>query len=178
MPFSVKSVSWREWLGLAAGLLALGSTFLPWTRLALGTDRPEIRDAFASLPESDVVRNAWHAGFFAWCPPLPLLLAGLGVAVFGRIRKARVGGLPHLWLVVAAASLLFTSLGWLLIDWQFDDDQRGLLADAGITIGAGIGRYLALVAAIVSVVAALLDVLAVRAESRQPRKRESRGSKR
>ena len=25
LPFSVKSVTWREWLGLAAGLLALGS---------------------------------------------------------------------------------------------------------------------------------------------------------
>jgi len=57
------------------------------------------------------------------------------------------------------------------MDWQFDADQRGLFDAAGITIGAGIGRFLALAAGVASVVAAFLDVRAVRAESREPRKR-------
>jgi H+/Cl- antiporter ClcA len=176
LSFSVKSVTWREWLGLAAGLLALGSTFLPWTTLS--TNKPDIEDILSQLEHSDVVRNAWNSSFFAWCPPLPLLLAGLVVVVFGRNRKARVSGLPHLWLVVAVASLLLMVVGWFTLDWEFDADQRGIFDAAGIAIGPGFGRFLGLLAALVSGVAAFLDMRAARAESRQPRKREPRGKSR
>ena len=169
-------MTWREWLGLAAGLLALGAAFLPWTTLS--TTRPDIADVLNSLPQGDVVRTAWNSGFFAWFPPLPLLPAGLAVALFGRIPKVRVSGLPHLWLVVAVASLLFIVVGWLVMDWQFDEDQRGLFDAAGIVIGSGVGRYLATLAAVVSAVAAFLDVRVLRAESREPRKRAGRTSKR
>ena len=172
MSFSVKSVTWREWLGLAAGLLALGSTFLPWTTLT--ATKPDIEDILAQLPQSDVVRDAWHSSFFAWCPPLPLLLAGLVVVVFGRIRTLRVSGLPQLWLVVAAASLLLMVLGWLTLDWEFDADQRGIFEAAGIAIEPGFGRFLGSLAALVSGVAAFLDMRVMRAESRQPRKRAPR----
>ncbi|MEV7096990.1 hypothetical protein AB0M80_29465 [Amycolatopsis sp. NPDC051045] len=171
-PFSVKSVTWREWLGLAAGLLALGSTFLPWTTLT--TSKPDIEDILSQLPHGDVVRDAWHSSFFAWCPPLPLLLAGLVVVVFGRIQNLRVSGLPHLWLVVAAASVLLMALGWLTLDWEFDADQRGIFEAAGVAIGPGVGRFLGLFAALVSGVAAFLDARAMRAESRQPRKTRSK----
>jgi H+/Cl- antiporter ClcA len=175
-PLSVKSVTWREWLGLAAGLLALGSTFLPWTTLS--TNKPDIEDILSQLPHSDVVRDAWHSSFFAWCPPLPLLLAGLVVVFFGRIRKLRVSGLPHLWLVVAAATLLLMVIGWFTLDWEFDADQRGIFEAAGIAINPGFGRFLGLFAALVSGVAAFLDMRAARAESRQPRKREPRSKSR
>jgi hypothetical protein len=168
----VKSVTWREWLGLAAGLLALGSTFLPWTTLT--ATKPDIEDILAQLPQGDVVRDAWHSSFFAWCPPLPLLLAGLVVVVFGRIRTLRVSGLPQLWLVVAAASLLLMALGWFTLDWEFDADQRGIFEAAGVAIGPGLGRFLGLFAALVSGVAAFLDARAMRAESRQPRKTRSK----
>lgn len=167
-PFSVKSVTWREWLGLAAGLLALGSTFLPWTTLT--ASKSDIEDILSQLPHGDVVRDAWHSSFFAWCPPLPLLLAGLVVVVFGRIRNLRISGLPHLWLIVAAASLLLMALGWVTLDWEFDADQRGIFDAAGVVIGPGLGRFLGLFAALVSGVVAFLDVRAMRAESRQPRK--------
>jgi hypothetical protein len=176
LSFSVKSVTWREWLGLAAGLLALGSMFLPWTTLS--TNKPDIEDILSQLEHSDVVRDAWHSSFFAWCPPLPLLLAGLVVVFFGRIRKARVSGLPHLWLVVAVASLLLMVVGWSTLDWEFDADQRGIFDAAGIAIGPGFGRFLGLLAALVSCVAAFLDMRAARAESRQPRKREPRSKSR
>ncbi|WP_410615919.1 hypothetical protein [Amycolatopsis sp. lyj-109] len=172
LPAFVKSVTWREWLGLAAGLLALGSTFLPWTTLT--ATKPDIEDILAQLPQGDVVRNAWHSSFFAWCPPLPLLLAGLVVVFFGRIRTLRVSGLPQLWLVVAAASLLLMVLGWVTLDWEFDADQRGIFEAAGVAIGAGLGRFLGLFAALVSGVAAFLDMRAMRAESRQPRKSRSK----
>jgi H+/Cl- antiporter ClcA len=176
LSFSVKSVTWREWLGLAAGLLALGSTFLPWTTLS--TNKADIELVLSTLPHSDVVRDAWHASFFAWCPPLPLLLAGLVVVVFGRTRNLRANGLPHLWLVVAAASLLLLVLGWVTLDWEFDADQRGIFEAAAIAVDPGFGRFLGLLAALVSVVAAFLDVRAVRAESRQPRKRTPRSKSR
>ena len=172
MSFSVKSVTWREWLGLAAGLLALGSTFLPWTTLT--ATKPDIEDILAQLPQGDVVRDAWHSSFFAWCPPLPLLLAGVVVVVFGRIRTLRVSGLPQLWLVVAAASLLLMALGWFTLDWEFDADQRGIFDAAGVAIGPGLGRFVGLFAALVSGVAAFLDMRAMRAESRQPRKSRSK----
>ena len=171
-PFSVKSVTWREWLGLAAGLLALGSTFLPWTTLT--ATRPDIESILAQLPHGDVVRDAWHSSFFSWCPPLPLLLAGLVVVFFGRIRTLRVSGLPQLWLVVAAASLLLMVLGWFTLDWEFDADQRGIFEAAGVAIGPGLGRFLGVFAALVSGVAAFLDMRAMRAESRQPRKTRSK----
>ncbi|MDQ7802505.1 hypothetical protein Q5425_02100 [Amycolatopsis sp. A133] len=174
LPGFVKSVTWREWLGLAAGLLAPGSTFLPWTTLT--ADRPDIEDILAQLPQGDVVRDAWHSSFFAWCPPLPLLLVGLVVVVFGRNRSLRVSGLPHLWLIVAAASLLLMALGWFTLDWEFDADQRGIFQAAGVAIGPGVGRFLGLFAALVSGVAAFLDMLAMRAESRQPRKTRSKSS--
>ncbi|WP_329050798.1 hypothetical protein OG738_02270 [Amycolatopsis sp. NBC_01488] len=176
MSFSVKSVTWREWLGLAAGLLALGSTFLPWTTLS--TNKPDIEVVLGQLPHGDVVRDAWNSSFLAWCPPLPLLLAGLVVVVFGRVRKARVGGLPHLWLVVAVAALLLMVIGWFTLDWEFDADQRGIFDAAGIAIGPGFGRFLGLLAALVSGVAAFLDMRAARAESRQPRKRGPRSKSR
>ncbi|MGV9359961.1 hypothetical protein [Amycolatopsis sp. NPDC003731] len=172
LPGFVKSVTWREWLGLAAGLLALGSTFLPWTTLT--ATRPDIEDILAQLPQGDVVRDAWHSSFFAWCPPLPLLVAGLVVVVFGRIRTVRVSGLPQLWLVVAAASLLLIVLGWVTLEWEFDADQRGIFEAAGVAIRPGLGRFLGLFAALVSGVVAFLDMRAMRAESRQLRKTRSK----
>ncbi|MFG1641069.1 hypothetical protein ACGFMK_12350 [Amycolatopsis sp. NPDC049252] len=175
-PFSVKSVTWREWLGLAAGLLALGSTFLPWTTLS--TNKPDIEDILSTLPHNEVVRDAWTSSFFAWCPPLPLLLAGLVVVVFGRVRRVRVSGLPHLWLVVAAASVLLMVIGWLTLGWEFDADQRGIFDAAGIAIGPGFGRFLGMFAAVASGVVAFLDMRAMRAESRQPRKRTLRDKSR
>lgn len=168
-PFSGKTVTWREWLGLAAGLLALGSLFLPWT--SLSSNSPDVVDALNSLPHGDVVRNAWNSDFFSWFPAFPLLAAGLAVVALGRIGKLRAGGLPHLWLVVAAASVLLMLIGWVTIDWQFSADQRGLFDAAGIAINPGFGRFLGLFAAVVSLAAAILDVRAARVESRTPRRR-------
>lgn len=173
MSFSVKRVTWREWLGLAAGLLALGSLFLPWTTLTADTATPDVRDAFASLPHGDVVRSAWNSDFFSWFPPFVLLLAGVAVVVFGQVTKVRTSGLPHLWLVAGLGALLLMIIGWTTLDWIFDSDQRAFLQTAGIEINAGIGRYLGMLFAVVSVVTAFLDIRAARAEARAPRPRRS-----
>ncbi|SEP54018.1 hypothetical protein [Amycolatopsis saalfeldensis] len=173
MSFSVKGVSWREWLGLAAGLLALASLFLPWTTLTADAAAPDVRDAFASLPHGDVVRSAWNSDFFSWFPPFVLLLAGLAVVLFGQMTKVRTSGLPHLWLVAGLGALLLMIIGWTTLTWIFDSDQRAFLQTAGIEINAGIGRYLGMLFAVVSVVTAFLDIRAARAEARAPRTRRS-----
>ena len=156
--FRPAAVTWREWLGLAAGLLALVSLLLPWTVLEAAD--PELTSVLAELPREDVVRDVWKAGFFAWFPPLVLLLAGLAVALFGQVRAVRVAGLPQLWLVAAVVALALLVIGWFTLGWQFGVEQRALLADAGITIGPGAGRVLATVAGAASLLAAVLDLRA------------------
>ncbi|MEV0072395.1 MULTISPECIES: hypothetical protein [unclassified Amycolatopsis] len=171
MAFSVKRVTWREWLGQGAGLLALVALFLPWTVLTADTATADVRDAFNSLPHDDVVRSAWHSDFFSWFPPLVLVLVGLAVVFFGQVRKVRVSGLPHLWLVADLAALLLMVIGWTTLDWVFDSDQRAFLETAGVMINPGVGRYVALLAVLVSIAASILDIRAARAESRAPRSR-------
>ncbi|EME58659.1 hypothetical protein [Amycolatopsis decaplanina] len=164
---ALKKVTWREWLGLAAGLLALVALFLPWTTLT--ASRPEIEDALTTLPAGDVTRDAWRSGFLAWAPLFLLFLPGLAVVLFGRVDAVRRAGLPHLWLMAAIGALLLMVLGWTTLDWQFDADQRGILSAAGIEIGSGLGRYLGLVAAVCSTVVAFFDVRFLRAETRTRR---------
>ncbi|UMP06638.1 hypothetical protein [Amycolatopsis sp. EV170708-02-1] len=164
---ALKKATWREWLGLAAGLLALVALFLPWTTLT--ASRPEIEDVLKTLPATDVTRDAWRSGFLAWAPLFLLFLPSLAVVLFGRVDAVRRAGLPHLWLMAAIGALLLMALGWTTLDWQFDADQRGILSAAGIEIGTGLGRYLGLVAAAVSVVVAFFDVRVLRAETRTRR---------
>ena len=166
MAFSVRRVTWREWLGLAAGLLAVGSTFLPWTVLSADTATSDVRDAFATLPHSDVVRTGWNSDLFAWGPPLLLVLAGVAVALFGQVRKARISGLPQLWLVAGLVTILLMVIGWATLSWIFDGDQRAFLEAAGVTISGGVGRYLGMAFAVGSAVVAVVDIRAARAESR------------
>ncbi|WP_020671099.1 hypothetical protein [Amycolatopsis nigrescens] len=158
-------ITWREWLGLAAGLLALGSLFLTWTGLSAGN--PEIEDALREVPESDVLRDGWNSGFLAWCPPILLLLAGFAVIGLARVPGARKSGLPQLWLVIAGVALLLSVLGWLIIDGQYGSEQRGLFEQVGIEVYAGVGRYLGLLGAVVSVAVSVLDARAARRESRR-----------
>jgi hypothetical protein len=153
--FSVKRVTWREWLGFGAGSLAAVSLFLPWS--ALSASAPDVVDGLRSLPAADVIRTAWNSGFLAWCPPILLLGTGLVVGVAGQFGKLRQSGLPQLWLVAAATNLLLMVIGWIAITWQFGPDQRALFDAAGIVVGAGFGRYLGMFAAVVSLVAAFLD---------------------
>ncbi|OXM46833.1 hypothetical protein [Amycolatopsis alba] len=162
---ALKKVTWREWLGFAAGLLALVALFLPWTTLT--ASRPEIEDALTTLPAADVTRDAWHAGFLAWAPLFLVFLPGLAVVLFGRVDAVRRAGLPHLWLMAVVGAVLLMVLGWVTFDGQFDADQRGIFTAAGIELGTGLGRYLGMAAAVVSVVAAFFDVRHLRAETRK-----------
>ncbi|GAB2768241.1 hypothetical protein [Amycolatopsis magusensis] len=158
---SLRQVPWWQWLGFGAGIVAFVAMFLPWT--ALRAADPEVAEALRELPAGDVVRTAWHSGFFAWSAPILLLVAGVAAVVFGQSRVARVNGLPHLWLIVAVLSLLLLVLGWWLIDWQFSEDQRGVLQAGGVSIEPALGRFLGLAAAVASVAGSVFDVRAARA---------------
>ncbi|MEU0513697.1 hypothetical protein [Amycolatopsis sp. NPDC006125] len=158
--FSLARVSWREWTAFGAGVVATLALFLPWTNLS--ATNQVVDEALRELPSSDVARDAWTTGFLAWCGPLLLLLAGVAVVVFGQFRKVRVAGLPHLWLIFAGVALLLMVLGWFAMGWQFDEDTRELLDEGGIGLYAGIGRYLGMLGALASLVAAVLDVRALR----------------
>lgn len=166
LSFSLHRVTWREWLGLGAGLLALGTLFLPWTTLS--TSQSEVEDALKSLPGAEVIRDGWSSGFFAWLPPVILLAFGICVALFGQVRKVRVSGLPQIWLVMAGLVVLMTIIGWGTIAYQFSSDARALFAVGGIAVEPGFGRYLALPAPLAFLVAAVFDVIAFRRELRNP----------
>jgi hypothetical protein len=163
-------VSWREWLGLVAGLLAVGSLFLPWTNL--GAEHPEVSAALAELPSEDVHRSVWRATFFGWLAPLLVVVAGACVVPFGQRRSLRTAGLPQLWLVTASVAACATVLAWVFVGWQFGSEQRDFLTESGVTFDAGPGRYLGAAAVLVSLVAAVLDVRA--GVSRGPSRRTAR----
>ncbi|MER7116069.1 hypothetical protein ACWGRK_11780 [Saccharomonospora azurea] len=167
--WSPARVSWREWLGLAAGLLAVGSLFLSWTNL--GADHPEVSAALAELPDEDVHRSVWRATFFGWLAPLLIAVAGVCVVLFGQRRALRTAGLPQLWLVAAAVGAVATVLAWVFVDWQFGTEQREFLTVSGVEFQAGPGRYLGAAAVLGSLVAAVLDVRA--AVSRGPSRKRA-----
>jgi len=156
MRFSWREVSWREWVALGSGLVAVAALFLPWTDLTATNQTAE--EALRESPTGEVARNAFTTGFLAYAGPFILLLAGLAVAVFGQNRKARVSGLPHLWLIAAAVTLVLMVLGWVAIGHQFDEDARLLLEQGGVGIYGGFGRYLGLACCVASLVAAGWDV--------------------
>lgn len=159
----VKKVTWREWLGLGAGLLAALSLFLTWTTLSASA--PEVREGLDSLPREDVVRSAWNSDFLSWFPPLVLLVVGLVVLLLGQVGKVHQSGLPQLWLVAATIVLLLMAIGWYAIELQFGSEERALFEAGGIVVGSGFGRYLGFAAGVLSLVAAILDSRATRRTS-------------
>jgi hypothetical protein len=153
-------VTWREWLGLGAGLLAAVSLFLPWSTLSASA--PDVQEGLRSLPVGEVGRNAWNSDFLSWFPPILLLLTGLAVALFGQVGKVRDSGLPQLWLISAGVVVVMMVFGWYAIDLQFGSEQRALFSVAGIAVSPGFGRYAGMFAAVASLVAAFLDTRAAR----------------
>jgi len=156
----VKRVTWREWLGLGAGLLAGVSLFLTWTTLT-ATD-PEVKDGLGALPTNEVLRSAWKSDFLSWFPPLLLLVTGVAVVALGQIGKVRESGLPQLWLIASCVVVLMMAFSWYGIDLQFGTEERELFSAGGITINPGFGRYVALVAGFLALFAASADVRAHR----------------
>jgi hypothetical protein len=156
----VKRVTWREWLGLGAGLLAAVSLFLTWTTLSASA--PDVQDGLRSLPAPEVMRNAWKSDFLSWFPPGLLLLTGLAVVVFGQVGKVRDSGLPQLWLISSSVVVLMMAISWYGIELQFGSEERALFSAGGIVISPGFGRYIGLLAGFLGLFAASADIRAAR----------------
>ena len=151
-----------DWIVVGAGLLAWGSSFLPWYTYTANV-------SILSINRSGSINvDAWHAGFGAYLSVLLLAVASVVVLV------STVGGLgltasrSLITLVVSVLALVTLVLRWV----TFPDTSGGLgeLGDVDLGsafavssgAGAGVGLYLGLIAAIAAVVASLLTVRAGR----------------
>ncbi|SFP73854.1 hypothetical protein [Saccharomonospora viridis] len=170
--WSPAQVSWREWLGLAAGLLAVASLFLPWTQLS--SANPEVSAALAELPAEDVSRSVWKATFFGWLAPLLVAISGVCVVLLGQRPLLRRSGLPQLWLIAASVAACATVLAWVFVEWQFGAEQRAFLAVSGVNFDAASGRYLGALAVLLSFVGAVLDVRAAVSRGRSRKRAAGR----
>ena len=135
---------------ISAGLLAYISSFLPWYRTSvsiLGIERS------ASV-------NAWNAGFGAWFSVLLMVAAGgwVLVSTLGRLRLPVSG--PLIALSLSVLAFVTMVLRWATFPDATDGLDEGSfdLGSAALTAssGPGSGLYLALIAAVVAMVAALL----------------------
>lgn len=132
--FDARLVTPAEWVGIGAGVVVLGVSFLPWYRTP---DLP----AFGTI-------TAWDMGFMAWFPVL--LLAGAGVLILLPHLGTPVRDLVPIWFGLSAIAVTSLVLRWV--------SGPGPLNGAGIfgEVGAvGFGFFTALVAAMASGVAAL-----------------------
>lgn len=165
--FRIKRLNWREWLGLGAAALAVASLFLTWT--VLSTDNPVLVEMLAGMPYEATHRGVWRSGVYAWISPLLVIIVSVLEPVLGRFGGLRGSGLPQLWLIGGVVALALGLLGVPAMGIQFDGAQGALLAEVGVTATPGLGRWLGIAAAAVAVLAAALDVLALRAK--EPRRR-------
>lgn len=153
-------VSWREWVGVSAAALAVVSSFLTWT--VLSTDNPSMAGGLAGLAYDSTHRDAWSSGIYAWIPVLLTVLVGIVVGTFGQFRGVRQAGLPQLWSIAAIVAIALLGIGFFAANLQFGTNASALLAETGVQVRAGTGRWLGLAAAVLSLVAATLDVRAAR----------------
>jgi|SRR5699024_4222005 len=161
-------VSWREWLGAGAAVLALVAAFFDWT--VLSSTSPEQAREIAALPHGATHRDAFGSGPYAWGPVLLNVLTGLVVVSFGQFRSARRTGLPQLWLVAAGVTVAFSVIGFFALRLQFGAENAALLETLGARFDAGTGRWLGLGAAALTLVASALDLVALRRERHRPRR--------
>jgi hypothetical protein len=139
-----------DWVVIGAGLLAWGSSFLPWYTA---------RVSVLSIKRSASV-DAWQAGFGAYISVLLLLVASVVVLVSPLSGLRLAASRSLITLVVSVLALIALVLRWA----TFQDANGGLGGlddvDLGgaftVSSGAGVGLYLGLIAAIAAVVASAL----------------------
>jgi hypothetical protein len=132
-PATRQGTTWTEWLGVAAGVIALVVSFLPWYRLT--ADLVPQAEA-QGLPTWFTV---WEANFLAWFPVI-LLLAVTVLLLWQRFGKP-VQMVSSLWLTLAMLAVLMILLRWITL-------PEGLRS--------GYGLYLGLIAGVLSGIAGFL----------------------
>lgn len=122
-----------EWVGVAAGIVALVVSFLPWYRLTADL----VPQAEAQGKPTWV--TVWAGNFLAWFPVV-LLLAVAVLLLWQRFGKP-VQMLSSLWLTLTLLAVVMILLRWITL-------QEGLRS--------GYGLYLGLIAGVLSGVAGFL----------------------
>jgi opacity protein-like surface antigen len=149
--FDVKRVTTFEWVGIAAGLLALIVSFFPWYSASASVEGVEASDT----------NTAWTTGIGAWLPVLILLATAVLIAL--PHIGARVPHLALIWLGLSAAAAVIILLRWLTLPELPED---GGLSDVGLGLanvdietdsGAGFGLIVGLILALGSAVVAFLS---------------------
>src|SRR5262245_9554628 len=139
MQFDWKAFTTLDRVIAAGALVAFISTFLPWYGASFG-------------PYSATV-SGWSAGFSAWAGAL--LLTAAGVIVVLRRSGASMSGGPIdrslLVAIVAAVGLLLVIVRWL----SFPQYHAG--GGLSYAVGARYGIFLALIAGIAEVTAAVMS---------------------
>ena len=126
-------------------LVAFISLFLPWYGVTVG--------------QFSVAAEGWSAGFAAWAGALLLTAAGILVVIPARGGVLSGGRVGPSTLVAGIAAL-----GLLLVIVRWVSFPRAHSAGLSYDVGARYGIYIALIAGIVEVVAA---VMAMRASGEQ-----------
>ena|GEM_PF-6945638 len=162
-------MSWREWLGVGAAILAVVSAFLDWTVLSSTT--PAEAQQLATLPHGETHRDAFDSGVYAWISVLLTVVTGVTVAALGQFRSIRRAGLPQLWLVAAIVGVALGVIGFFALGVQFGSQAAALLETLGVRFGVGAGRWLGLGAGVLTLVASVFDLIVFRREPSGERSR-------
>lgn len=126
-PAGRNRITWLDWLGVGAGIVALVVSFLPWYRLV---DTLEQQSAAVGAATWITV---WQGNFLAWFP-IVLLMAVSVLILWQRFGKP-VQLMSSLWLTLAILAIVMILLRWVTLP---------------ATIRSDYGLYLGLIAALVS----------------------------
>lgn len=138
LEFDARRFSTLDWVMVAAAVGAFISTFLPWYGATVGP--------------FDASVSGWSAGFAAWAGALLITAAGALVALRrSGASMSAVGPVgPSAFIVlVAGLGLLLVIIRWLSFPTYHAAGFSG-------NVGARYGIYVALIAGIVEVIAAVL----------------------
>jgi hypothetical protein len=138
MSFDWNRLSTLDRVIAGSALVAFIAAFLPWYGVSVG-------------PYSASV-SGWSAGFTAWAGSLLLVLAGVLLV----LRRSDVSLPPALSPVSLVAGV--AALGLLLVIIRWVTFPRYQVSGVGYDVGARFGIYLALIAGITEVTAAVMEL--------------------
>jgi len=140
-----------EWIGIVAGVAGLVFSFFPWQRVS---------GQFADLVHAIGFRTtstAWSSGLVAWLAVMALVVTA--ALLLARAFGGRVPGALVLWLLLAVTAVVLIIIRWVTLP-ELDPNKLALLnlSPADVESNASTGLYLCLVAALVSMFAAVARI--------------------
>lgn len=134
VPATRAQTSWLDWIGVAAGVLALVVSFLPWYQLAepvAAVARGQGRTTWIAV---------WEGNFLAWFP-IVLLMAVSVLLLWQRFGKP-VQMLSSLWLTLTVLAVVMILLRWITVPAGLASGF-GLYLGLIVAVGSGVAGFLA-----------------------------------